>query len=83
MSFYLEHTMIQLTNSHEAGQCLGEFCTIHKRSDHIMRKFPQSWRNDKGIMERICTHGIGHPDPDEYRIKINGLGVHACDGCCG
>jgi hypothetical protein len=34
-------------------------------------------------MERKCTHGIGHPDPDEIRI-INGEddGVHGCDGCC-
>jgi hypothetical protein len=34
-------------------------------------------------MERKCTHGVGHPDPDEIRI-INGEddGTHGCDGCC-
>ena len=34
-------------------------------------------------MERICDHGIGHPDPDEFRIR-NGEddGIHGCDGCC-
>jgi len=34
-------------------------------------------------MMRVCTHGIGHPDPDEYRI-VQGLdeGIHGCDGCC-
>jgi len=50
-----------------------------------MRSFPQHWRSDRAIMERICPHGIGHPDPDEY--KLNGKSgwaeaVHGCDGCC-
>jgi hypothetical protein len=29
-------------------------------------------------MERICSHGVGHPDPDE----INTDKTHGCDGCC-
>jgi hypothetical protein len=38
-------------------------------------------------MERICSHGVGHPDPDDIAFKFeNGLddamGVHGCDGCC-
>jgi hypothetical protein len=80
---YLEHTeKVWLT--HPEGRCLGEVCTIHNRSDHRMRSFPQNWRPDRAIMERICAHGVGHPDPDEYRI-INGEddGTHGCDGCCG
>ena len=69
--------------AHEKSQCMGEFCTLHKRSKHSMRKFKQLYRYDRGIMERICTHGIGHPDPDDILI-INGddSGVHGCDGCC-
>ena len=48
-----------------------------------MRSFPQFYRFDRGIMERKCTHGIGHPDPDDINV-INGTddGTHACDGCC-
>lgn len=82
---------VQLENSeeviytHPEFSCNGKFCTIHKRSDHSMRSFPQHWRSDRSIMERICEHGIGHPDPDEYKL----LGkdgqyeaVHGCDGCC-
>jgi hypothetical protein len=78
----LENTEI-LIRTHWQGQCANEVCTIHNRSDHHMRFFPQWWRSDRKIMERICEHGVGHPDPDEYRI-INGLddGVHGCDGCC-
>ena len=80
---YLEHTeTVWLTHPQE--QCTGEVCTIHNRSNHAMRSFPQHWRADRRIMERICRHGIGHPDPDEYRI-LNGEddGTHGCDGCCG
>ena len=82
-AIFLEHSTEFFRVMHSAGQCAGRYCTIHNRSDHHMRSFPQSWRSDKGIMERTCPHGVGHPDPDEYRSKINGLGVHGCDGCCG
>ena len=39
------------------------------------------WREDRFIMERICEHGVGHPDPDDKRVR-EGDGVHGCDGCC-
>jgi hypothetical protein len=68
---------------HSPSACYGEYCTIHNRSDHIMRSFPQHWRSDRAIMERICPHGVGHPDPDEYILTLNeGEWVHGCDGCC-
>ena len=60
------------------------YCAIHKRSEHVMRAFPQHWRWDRGIMERICTHGVGHPDPDDWAIQLaHDRGQHGCDGCCG
>jgi hypothetical protein len=87
----LESRRIQLEHSdvilkcHDYTVCFGgvEYCTLHNRSSHNMRMFPQHWRGDRGIMERTCPHGIGHPDPDEYRIR-QGLddGTHGCDGCC-
>lgn len=33
-------------------------------------------------MERICPHGIGHPDPDEINLDENGRSVHGCCGIC-
>ena len=78
----LEHTFNHMY-CHDYGTCVEEYCTLHQRSNHGMRKYPQHWRGDRGIMERICDHGVGHPDPDEYRV-LNGLddGIHGCDGCC-
>jgi hypothetical protein len=68
-----------------------ETCCIHKPSDHPMVNFPQLWREDVGLMERICPHGIGHPDPDDLTFKKRQYGsryesmsfqYHGCDGCC-
>lgn len=67
-----------IVNVHYSNQCRNDFCTIHKPSRHSMIMFPQKWRQDRGFMERICSHGIGHPDPDDLLLNRS----HACDGCC-
>lgn len=83
-----EGTLVQLENTdtwlqcHHPDACSGEYCTMHNRSDHNMRSWPQNWRGDVGYMERICPHGIGHPDPDCYYRRTHGDVVHGCDGCC-
>lgn len=80
----LENSDQILYGVHDPSQCAGEYCTIHNMSDHHMREWPQRWRNDRLIIERICPHGVGHPDPDEvffYTDSITGS-IHGCDGCC-
>ena len=50
-----------------------------------MVTWPIHWREDKSTAERVCGHGIGHPDPDDVGFNArNGLDVrvHGCDGCC-
>lgn len=53
-----------------------------------MRDWELNWRADKGVMERLCPHGQGHPDPDHmaYVMSLNEengwQGLHTCDGCC-
>ena len=66
--------------AHAAEGCLVQPCAIHAPSSHHMADWPQHWQGDRGIIERICEHGIGHPDPDG--IFDPGSGVHGCDGCC-
>ena len=77
----LEHSNITIY-VHSSSACKGRNCTIHNKSDHSMRSFPQIWRGDRAIMERICSHGVGHPDPDEYKLFSIDKGIHGCDGCC-
>lgn len=67
-----------IVNVHNRNQCKNDSCTIHNPSLHSMSGFPQRWRNDRGFMERICLHGIGHPDPDDIIMDR----THGCDGCC-
>ena len=76
----LEHTE-RVVFTHSEDECRGAYCTIHFRSAHLMRSFPQHWRSDILLMERTCPHGIGHPDPDEQNINVF-IESHGCDGCC-
>jgi hypothetical protein len=77
-----------LINVHPESACAGaRGCGIHnKPSDHPLMDAPMNWREDRGILERICEHGVGHPDYDaaQYLTSI-GQGyqnTHGCDGCC-
>jgi hypothetical protein len=76
---------------HDGTTCQGH-CCIHNPSDHHMKDWPTNWRQDRGMMERMCSHGVGHPDPDDLAFKRSVAkkfkrssyddGVHGCDGCC-
>ena len=76
----------RLKNVHLPEKCEDRPCVIHRPTNHHMREWLLHWRNDRGIFERFCEHGIGHPDPDQFAYwKENGLDhekVHGCDGCC-
>ena len=82
----LERTEIRpgvFLNHHPKGQCNGTICVLHNPTEHSMRDFPLHWRIDRGIMERICPHGVGHPDPDDYNVYTGkDDGIHGCDECC-
>lgn len=63
-------------------------CALHAPSDHHMKDWPLIMRRD-GRLERLCSHGIGHPDPDSlahtkanYPDFLELLAVHGCDDCC-
>lgn len=77
---------IVLERVHERNATCETACVIHNPTDHHMRYWRLHWRGDRGIFERICSHGIGHPDPDQYpywrSVGQEAQGVHGCDGCC-
>lgn len=50
---------------HAPELCEGTFCPFHNPSDHHMKDWPITVRYDKyGLTERLCVHGVGHPDVD-------------------
>lgn len=72
---------------HDVDQCAGEKCPFHNPSGHHMVGWPKNMRLDnRALVERICEHGVGHPDPDSVaffkRKGMTHMGVHGCDGCC-
>lgn len=75
-----------LQNVHLESSCRGRACTIHRPTNHHMRNWPLHWRQDRVLFERICSHGIGHYDPDQEEFwRETGQEaqmVHGCDGCC-
>jgi hypothetical protein len=65
-------------NVHRMEDC-NPPCTIHSHGEHPLAHEPLLWRNDRGIFEHICEHGVGHPCPDSLN---NDSGIHGCCGCC-
>jgi hypothetical protein len=71
---------------HDPAACVGYPCPYHNPSAHHM----VTWRKvvrETTLVERLCPHGIGHPDPDSvaYMNRVTedeGWGSHGCDGCC-
>lgn len=73
-----DYGCLRMFHVHPSDRCEGQHCVIHHPSDHHMREWPLNWRDDRKLMERICPHGVGHPDPDDINIDH----IHGCDGCC-
>lgn len=80
----------QVIIAHHHMDCVGEFCSVHNPSPHPMVAWPRYWNGARNRMERVCSHGHNHPDPDDLAHKALYLGtqltdvaaVHTCDHCC-
>lgn len=79
-------TWMHFARTHPENPQCHNGCVIHHRTGHHMAHWQLHWRGDRGIFERICPHGIGHPDPDQYpywrATDQMWQTVHGCDGCC-
>mgnify|MGYP006345741253 CR=1 FL=1 len=75
---------------HDPADCDDHPCAVHNHpSPHPLAEVTLNWRDDRKILERICEHGVGHPDYDAVQYQINRGDPHAvsnashgCDGCC-
>ncbi|MDO5535467.1 MAG: hypothetical protein Q4F65_12570 [Propionibacteriaceae bacterium] len=76
----------RMVGFHDESRCAGQVCVIHNPTDHHLRHLPLIWRHDRRIFERVCPHGVGHPDPDHLphweAMGWESIAVHGCDGCC-
>jgi len=79
-----------LTNVHLPGHSSGELCTIHNQANDHMKDWPLLWRFDRGMFERICECGTGHPATEQVAFwkatlspeDAEAQGIHGCCGCC-
>lgn len=77
----------QIIMAHSKKDCKPP-CALHSPSSHPMITWKLVYREDIGLLERVCEHGIGHPDPDSVKFLIEQMGmdesitVHGCDDCC-
>lgn len=82
----LEYANASLVGVHDASVCGGRVCVLHSPTDHHMRDWVVVYREDRGFFERLCEHGVGHPDPDMLpfwkMLNLESEAVHGCDGCC-
>ena len=75
-------------NVHEENDECKEFgCCLHNPTPE-WEHMPLNWREDRGLMERVCECGIGHPDIDDINWKKRAFGKEFADtesihGCCG
>lgn len=68
----------------ETAECHQYGCVIHSPSTWALSEAPLNWRTDRGIFERICEHGCGHPDADSADwLMRHGRAVENVHGCCG
>lgn len=80
----------ELVTHQRTEDCDEHGCAVHNPSSMAIanrEEWPYNWRTDRGILERICRHGIGHPDPDSARFyerqgQGRAMNTHGCDGCC-
>lgn len=69
--------------THPPEECASEKCDIHRRPEKFWG-LTLLWRYDRGIVEQVCEHGIGHPSPSEHVFQTKrGTLAELVHGCCG
>lgn len=71
-----------LLRVHSPNLCEGRPCVVHNPLIPYAEDITLHWHDDRGIFERICEHGVGHPAQEQAHFLPPGGMVHGCDGCC-
>ena len=78
---YVTGTGQALVHVHDPSRCQGRWCVIHNPMPGPWDAWPTHWRSDRGIMERVCPHGTGHPVAEDYGRVSGWELVHGCCEC--
>jgi hypothetical protein len=77
---------IRFSRVHEPEECVGRHCIVHNPLSTHMDDWPVIYRSDRNLFERVCKHGVGHPDrsQEDYWVetKQEHMVIHGCCGCC-
>jgi hypothetical protein len=74
----------QVINTHELDGCMGRWCAIHRPMPGPWSTWPRYWREDLGIMERLCPCPVGHPVAEMYEYTVaQGRMKKLAHICCG
>lgn len=67
-------------------ECQEHGCPIHNPSDRAVAIGTTHYNTERQRMDRVCEHGLAHPDPDSQDWRERHFGdrddEHDCDGCC-
>lgn len=74
---YVAESVGQKLLVHSEDVCVPP-CPIHGPSGHHMVTWPLHWNGKERRLERLCSHFMRHPDPDDLAEGFD----HECDGCC-
>lgn len=85
---FIVNDKLVLTNIHSPSLCAGQPCVVHNPAVPPSEDVSLHWREDRGIFERICKHGVGHPAVEQLHYwrknNMQWMSVHGCcsEGCC-
>lgn len=72
-----------LVDIHSINLCASYACSIHHPSQHLMVGMLQVYDFDKKLMQRVCNHGVKHPDPDDRALHLRSKdGFDLSHTCC-
>lgn len=78
MTPYTTGTGQVLTNTHDAGKCMGAYCALHHPMPGPWELWPTNWNTLRRIMERVCPCGYYHPAAEEYQFHNYSALTHRC-----
>jgi hypothetical protein len=75
----------QVLQTHLRSACMGTWCCIHTQMPGPWSSWPRLWRDDRGVMVRVCPCNVEHPVAEMYEpaIYLNReyMLVHDCCEC--